>query len=83
MQFTSKEFQGGICVRGLRLLSAASYHQEMNGTFEVTWITLKTIAHSSMVYARVSDVFIHFILMYTTDHIFPVIPIKHLVNQDY
>ena len=34
-----------------------------------------------MVHARFSDKYIHFPLMYTTDHIFPVIPIKHLVNQ--
>ena len=35
-----------------------------------------------MVHAQVSDEYIHFSLMYITDHIFPVIPIKHLVNQD-
>ena len=35
-----------------------------------------------MVHARVSDKYIHFELMYTTDHIFPVMPIKHLVNWD-
>ena len=31
---------------------------------------------------RVSDEYIHFALMYTNYHIFPVIPIKHLLNQD-
>ena len=35
-----------------------------------------------MVHAQVSDEYIHFALMYTIDHIFPVLPIKHLVNQD-
>ena len=35
-----------------------------------------------MVHARFSDEYIHFSLMYTTDNIFPVLPIKHLVNQD-
>ena len=35
-----------------------------------------------MVHARVSDEYIHFALMYTTDDIFPIIPIKHLVNQE-
>ena len=48
----------------------------------MTWQTLQTIAHSIMVHAQVSDKYIHFLLMYTTDHIFPVLPIKHLVNQD-
>ena len=48
----------------------------------MTWQTLQTIAHSIMVHARVSDECINFALMYTTDHIFPVLPIKQLVNQD-
>ena len=35
-----------------------------------------------MVNAQVSDEYINFILMYTTYHIFPTIPRKHLVNKD-
>ena len=35
-----------------------------------------------MVYPQVSDKYIYFVLMYTTDHIVTVIPIKHLVNQE-
>ena len=35
-----------------------------------------------MVHARVYDKYIHFLLIYTTYHIFPVLPIKHLVNKD-
>ena len=35
-QFTSKESQEGIYVRGLRLALAAPDHQEMNGQVEVT-----------------------------------------------
>ena len=35
-----------------------------------------------MVHARVSEAYIHFALMYTTDHIFPVIPIKDMINED-
>ena len=35
-----------------------------------------------MVHARVSDEYIHFALMYTTDYIFPDIQIEKLVNQD-
>ena len=35
-----------------------------------------------MVHTQVSGEYIYFALMCTTDHIFPVIPIKHLVNQD-
>ena len=29
-----------------------------------------------------SEKYIHFSLMHTTDHIFPMLPIKQLVNQD-
>ena len=35
-----------------------------------------------MVHTQVSNENIHFALMYITDHIFNVLPIKHLVNQD-
>ena len=35
-----------------------------------------------MVHARVSDEYIHFELMYTTDNIFPVLPIKNSTNKD-
>ena len=61
---------------------AAPEHQEMNGQVKVTWITLPTIKHSLMVHARVSEAYIHFAFMYTTDHIFPVLPIKDLINED-
>ena len=35
-----------------------------------------------MVHARVPEVYAHFALMYTKDHIFPVLPIKDLINED-
>ena len=35
-----------------------------------------------MIHARVSESYIHFLLMYTIDHIFPVLPIKDLINKD-
>ena len=54
----------------------------MNGQVEVTWRTLRTVAHSLIVHARVPEVYVHFALMYTTDHIFPVLPIKDLINKD-
>ena len=61
---------------------AAPEHQEMNRQVEVTWITLCTVAHSLMVHARAPEVYVHFALMYTTDHIFLVLPIKDLINKD-
>ena len=54
----------------------------MNGQVEVTWRTLRTVAHSLMVHARFSEACVHFALMYTTDHIFLVQPIKDLINED-
>ena len=35
-----------------------------------------------MVHVQVSDKYIYDALMYTTDHIFTVLPIKQLVNKD-
>ena len=54
----------------------------MNRKVKVTWRTLRRIAHSLMVHARVSEAYIHFALMYTTDHIFLVLSIKYLINKD-
>ena len=54
----------------------------MNGQVEVTWRTLRTVAHALMVHARVTEVYANFALMYTTDHIFPVLPIIDLINED-
>ena len=60
----------------------APEHQEMNEKVEVTWRTLRTVAHTLMVHARFPEVYVHFALMYTTDHIFPVLTIKDLINED-
>ena len=61
---------------------SAPEHQEMTGQVEVNWRTLRTVAHSLMVHARVPKVYVHFTLIYTTDHIFLVLPIKDLINKD-
>ena len=44
-QFTSKDFQEGISVRGVLLVLAEPEHQEMNGQVEVTCLTFQTISH--------------------------------------
>ena len=61
---------------------AVTEHQEMNIQVEVTWRTLRTIAHYLMVHARVLEVYIHFALMYTTYHIFLALPIRDMINKD-
>ena len=48
----------------------------------MTWRTLHKISHSLMVHAKVFEAYICFALMYTTDHIFPVLLIKYLINKD-
>ena len=58
-------------------------HQEMSGQVEVTWRTLRTIVHALMVHARVLEVYVHFKLIYTTDHVFLVLTIKDLINKDF
>ena len=57
-------------------------HQETNGQVEVICRMLRTVAHSLMVHARVPEVYVHFALMYTPDHIFPVLPIRDLIKED-
>ena len=76
------EFKQECQTRGVHLTLAAPEHQEMNGKVKVTRRTFRKIVHSLMVHVRVSEVYIHFALMYTTDHIFLVLPIKDLVNKD-
>ena len=51
----------------------------MNGQVEVTWRALRTIAHTLMVHDIFLEAYIHFLLIYTIDHIFPVLPIKDLI----
>ena len=80
--FTLTEFKQEFQTRRVHLTLAAPEHQEMNRQVEVTRRTLRIIAHSLMVHAIVSKEYIHFPLMYTTDHIFPVLPIKYMINQD-
>ena len=60
---------------------AAPEDPKMNRQVEVTWITLRTIEHSIMVHARVSEAYINFVLMYTNDHIFTVLPIKDMIYE--
>ena len=43
---------------------------------------LRKIAQSIMVHARDLEAYFHFSFMYTTDHIFPVLPIKYMINED-
>ena len=76
------EFNDECQTHGVCLTLAAPEHQEMNRQVKVTWRTLCTFAHALMVHARVPEVYIHFSLMYTADHMFPVLPIKDLINED-
>ena len=54
----------------------------MNRQVEVTWRTLRKFSHSRMGHARVSEAYNHFSLIYRTDHIVPVLPIRDLINED-
>ena len=54
----------------------------MNGQVEGTWRTLRTVAHALMVHARISEAYVNFVLMYMTNHISLVLPIKDLINED-
>ena len=52
-QFNSTEFKEECQTCGVRLTLAVSEHQEMNGQVEVSWRTLRKVAHSLMVHVRV------------------------------
>ena len=54
----------------------------MNVQVEYIWRILQIYAQSIMMHTQVLDEYINFALMYTTHHILPVLPIKHLLNQD-
>ena len=71
-----------IPTRGVHLTLAPPEHQEMKVQVKVTWRDLRTIAHSLMIHARVSEAYSHFAFIYMTDHIFPVLPIKDMINED-
>ena len=79
-QSTLTNFKEECQTCGVNLTSAAPEYQGMIIQVKLTWRTLRTIAHSLMIHARVSEAYIHFALMYTTDHIFWVLPIKDLIN---
>ena len=81
-QFTSTEFQDECKTCCVHLMLAAPEHQEMIRQVKVTRRKLRTIAHTLMVHAKVSEDYIHFTLMYNADHTFSVLPIKNLINED-
>ena len=59
-QFTSTEFKGKCQTHGVFKTLAVPEYQEMNGQVEVTWRTLRIVAHFLMVHARVSESYVHF-----------------------
>ena len=61
-QFTLTEFNEECQTRGVRLTLAAPEHQDINGKVEVTWRTFRTVMHSLMVHARVSEAYVNFAL---------------------
>ena len=81
-QFNPKKFQDKCKTRGVWLTLEGPEHQEMNGQVEVTRRTLRTTTYSLMMNARVSEAYIHFLLMYTSDYILLVLTIKDLINED-
>ena len=81
-QFTSTQFKQECKKRGVHLTLVSPEHQWRNVQVEVAWRTLRTIAHSLMVHARVLEKYIHFSYIYRTDNIFPVLPIKDMINKN-
>ena len=82
MQFTLEEFKEECHTCGVHLTLAAPVHQQMNRQVEVTWRTLRTIEHYLMIHAIFLEAYIHFTLIYRKYRVFPVLPIKDLINKD-
>ena len=80
-QFTPMEFQDEYQTRGVNIALSAPENQEMNRQVKVTWIMLLTISQSLMLHEMILEAYIHFAFIYTTDHIFPVLTIKDLINE--
>ena len=53
-QFTSTDIQDECQTCCVHLTLASQEHREINRQAKVTWRTLRTIANSLMIYARVS-----------------------------
>ena len=81
-KFTLTEFKEECQTHGVNLTLEATEHQEMKRQVEVIWRMFLTVANSLMVHARVLEEHVHFALMYMTDHIFQVLSIKDLINED-
>ena len=81
-QFTSAEFKEECQICGVHLKLAAPKHQEMNIQFKLTYRPLRTISRYLMVHAIVLEGYIHLALLYKTDQILPLLPIKDMINED-
>ena len=80
-QFTSTEFHDECQTRGVWITLASPEHHKMDGNVKGTQRTLCTITHSLIVHTIFLGTYIHFMLIYTEDHIFQVLSIKELINK--
>ena len=58
------------------------YHKRVCNCTQRSTSNFNLSVHSLMVHDIVPEVYVHFELMCTTDHIFPVLPIRDLINED-
>ena len=76
-QFDSQSFDAWCKAQSIDYSMAASKHQEQNGVAERTWQSLKALAFSMMLHARVDWPFLHFALMHAC-RVFTVLPVRDL-----
>jgi transposase InsO family protein len=81
-RFTSAEFREHRRVAGITLSLAAPKKQYQNHIAERSWQTIRTMARSLLVHARLPDSFMHHALIYSC-HIFNVLPVKGLYLNDH
>jgi len=80
-EFNSTEFEQFCLDRRISVSFASPKHQEGNHFAERTWQSLRKLAQSMLVHARLPDMYMYHALLHAC-HVFNVLPLKDLVTGD-
>jgi len=79
-QFLSEEFNTWCSVLSIRPTKAAPRHQEQNGVAERTWQSMRNLAYTMMLHARVDLPYCHHSLQHAC-YIYSILPVKGLYDD--
>jgi transposase InsO family protein len=80
-EFNSTEFEQFCIDRHISVSFAPPKHQEGNHFAERIWQSLRKLAQSMLVYARLPDMYMYHALLHAC-HVFNVLPLKDLITSD-